>query len=80
MTWCHVSVAARREDAPMTNVRWHKSSYSGLEANNCVEVGHGLPHAVPVRDSKNPTGPHLTFTAASWAAFIASVKCGAYDV
>jgi hypothetical protein len=64
--------------AQMTNVLWHKSSYSGLE-NDCVEVGRGLRDAVPVRDSKNPTGPHLTFAPDAWAEFIAGVKSGAYD-
>jgi hypothetical protein len=50
-----------------------------MEVNNCVEVGRGLPSAVPVRDSKNPTGPHLTFARDAWAQFIAGVKSGAYD-
>jgi hypothetical protein len=31
---------------------------------------------VPVRDSKNPTGPALLFRAAAWASFIADVKAG----
>ena len=37
-------------------VRWRKSSYSGGDANACVEVAEGLG---AIRDSKNPTGPIL---------------------
>ena len=53
---------------------WRKSSYSGTNGGNCVEVAHNLPGAVAVRDSKNPDGPALVFTPADWAAFTASVK------
>ncbi|MFJ6788476.1 DUF397 domain-containing protein [Streptomyces angustmyceticus] len=53
---------------------WRKSSYSDGGADNCVEVSDGFPGAVPVRDSKNPTGGVLLFPAAAWSAFIAAVK------
>ncbi|WP_346426640.1 DUF397 domain-containing protein [Streptomyces sp. YIM 130001] len=33
------------------------------------------PARVPVRDSKNPTGPALVFTAPAWTAFITSLSC-----
>ncbi|MEU9078452.1 DUF397 domain-containing protein [Kitasatospora sp. NPDC048538] len=56
---------------------WRKSSYSGNDGGNCIEVAPGsLPGAVPVRDSKDPHGPVLTFPAASWQAFVASVRAG----
>jgi Domain of unknown function (DUF397) len=32
-----------------------------------------------VRDSKNPTGAHLTFTATEWSAFTAGVRAGDFD-
>ncbi|WP_348534156.1 DUF397 domain-containing protein [Kitasatospora sp. MAA19] len=35
-----------------------------------------LPGAVPVRDSKDPSGPALLFPASSWEAFIAAVRSG----
>jgi uncharacterized protein DUF397 len=38
---------------------WRKSSHSDNGAGACVEVVDTLPSAVPVRDSKNPTGPAL---------------------
>ena len=58
--------------------QWRKSSYSGAE-NACVEVA-GLPDSGgrAVRDSKNPTGPALTFTAAEWVAFTAGVRAGEF--
>ncbi|MEU0695690.1 DUF397 domain-containing protein [Streptomyces niveus] len=49
---------------------WFKSSYSGTEGDNCVEVA-AQPHAVLVRDSKDPHVGRLTLTPASWAAFTA---------
>lgn len=53
---------------------WRKSTYSGGEGGNCLEVADGHPEIVPVRDSKNPTGPKLVFRAASWTAFVADLK------
>jgi hypothetical protein len=53
-----------------TALQWFKSSYSGSEGGNCVEIATE-PTAVHIRDSKNPTGPHLTVTPAAWSAFTA---------
>ncbi|MEU3963889.1 DUF397 domain-containing protein [Streptomyces buecherae] len=57
---------------------WVKSSYSGVE-NACVEWApdHAAAYgAVPVRDSKNPYGPALSFDTLAWTAFIAAIKSG----
>lgn len=48
---------------------WRVSSYSGGQGE-CVEVGHNIPHLVPVRDSKRPAGPVIAFGADAWRAFI----------
>jgi hypothetical protein len=48
---------------------WFKSSYSGSSNNECVEVA-SEPHAVHVRDSKDPQGPTLAFPPEAWAAFV----------
>ncbi|MGW1609139.1 DUF397 domain-containing protein [Streptomyces sp. NPDC002285] len=53
---------------------WHRSSYSGGDGGNCLEVTHALPTLVPVRDSKAPHGPKLIFTASAWSAFINAVR------
>jgi len=51
-----------------TALHWFKSSYSGSEGGNCIEVA-AQPFAVHIRDSKN-TGPNLTVTPGTWAAFL----------
>ncbi|MFQ6393159.1 DUF397 domain-containing protein [Nocardia sp. KC 131] len=57
---------------------WFKSSRSGA-AENCVEVAF-LPNSlVGVRDSKNPSGPALRFTAAEWSAFTRAATRGDFD-
>ena len=61
----------------LDNVIWRKSSYSGSNGGDCVEVADKLPEAVvAVRDSKDPHGPNLTFSRDEWRAFTTSVKRG----
>ncbi|WP_326787051.1 DUF397 domain-containing protein [Streptomyces sp. NBC_00151] len=57
----------RENDPPPAT--WRKSSYSGGEGGNCLEVANGHPGPVPVRDSKNP-GPVIAFGAEAWGAFV----------
>ncbi|MEU4762129.1 DUF397 domain-containing protein [Actinosynnema sp. NPDC023794] len=47
---------------------WFKSSRSA-ENPACVEVRF-VPDAIDVRDSKNPTGPTLSFPRNAWAKFL----------
>ncbi|WP_416983172.1 DUF397 domain-containing protein [Streptomyces sp. T028] len=51
------------------NLNWFKSSYSDGEGGDCVEAAT-CPHTIHIRDSKNPTGPHLTLSAPAWADFL----------
>ncbi|MEV8055525.1 DUF397 domain-containing protein [Streptomyces antimycoticus] len=51
-------------------IDWHKSSHSGALGGDCVEVAACRPDTVHVRDSKNTSGPILTFTAHQWAEFV----------
>ncbi|MGW7573999.1 DUF397 domain-containing protein [Streptomyces sp. NPDC054765] len=53
---------------------WRKSSYSDQNGGSCIEVADGHPGLVPVRDSKDPHGPAVTFLAPGWSAFIGAVK------
>ncbi|MFJ4555914.1 DUF397 domain-containing protein [Streptomyces massasporeus] len=48
---------------------WFKSSYSGTEGGQCVEVAAGRA-TVHVRDSKAVTGPVLTVSREAWAGFV----------
>lgn len=59
---------------------WYKSSYSGGDNGECVEVAHGVPGVVPVRDSKDPNGPALVFPAEAWADFLGAVRAGRFPV
>ncbi|WP_371481647.1 DUF397 domain-containing protein [Kitasatospora sp. NBC_00315] len=59
-------------------VTWHKSSHSSDNGGNCIEVGSGIPGVLPVRDSKNPTGPALLFPAAAWQTFVTATATGEF--
>ncbi|MET8527643.1 DUF397 domain-containing protein [Micromonospora sp. NPDC005172] len=54
----------------LTGARWRKSTRSGSNGGECVEVAVNLPGVVAVRDSKDPHGPALTFAPAAWATFV----------
>ncbi|WFE34143.1 DUF397 domain-containing protein [Micromonospora sp. WMMD975] len=60
--------------ADFTGARWRKSTRSGDNGGECVEVADDLPGLVAVRDSKDPVGPVLTFAPAAWTAFTAQAK------
>jgi hypothetical protein len=54
---------------------WRKSSHSGTDGGECVEVAdaNGL---VRVRDTTNRDAGTLAFGAAAWSTFLGSVKRG----
>lgn len=60
------------------SLTWQKSS---LTANNgqCFELASLPEGGVAVRDSKNPGGAHLCFTAEEWAAFKGGMALGDFD-
>jgi Domain of unknown function (DUF397) len=64
----------------ISSATWRKSSYSGGNGGNCLEVARNLPGIVAVRDSKDRTGPVLTFTPAEWETFTAGLKSGKLDL
>ncbi|MFF9042837.1 DUF397 domain-containing protein [Streptomyces parvulus] len=54
-----------------TSIQWRKSSYSGDQGGNCVEVAAlPTPHTIAVRDSKAPSGPALTLAPDAFATFV----------
>jgi hypothetical protein len=57
---------------------WKKSSYSSAQGN-CVEVAT-LRDGAAVRDSKDPSGPVLRFSADVWRQFIAEAKVGKHAI
>ncbi len=63
----------------LSQARWNKSTRSGPNCDNCVEVAF-VGGAVALRDSKNPTGPALIFTPGEWDAFVEGAKDGEFDL
>jgi hypothetical protein len=58
---------------------WLKSSRSAPTGGNCVEVAFLPDGQVAVRNSRQPTGPALVFTALEWAAFVGGAEAGEFD-
>lgn len=56
-----------------TRLTWRKSSRSGDNGGQCVELADA-GRAVAVRDSKNPDQEHLAFSRRQLASFAAMVK------
>lgn len=58
----------------MTIAAWRKSSYSGTNGGNCVEVAHALSDVLVVRDSKDPDGGRLTVSPRAWEMLARRIK------
>ncbi|GAA3094568.1 DUF397 domain-containing protein [Streptosporangium carneum] len=63
----------------LSTAAWRKSSLSGGNGGQCVEVATNLPGTIAVRDSKNPHGPKLLFTPTEWNTFVEGIKTGRFD-
>ncbi|MFF8771943.1 DUF397 domain-containing protein [Kitasatospora sp. NPDC015120] len=68
---------SRTAPVDLTGAAWLKSSYS-QNGGNCIEVAPDIPGIVPVRDSKDPSGPALLFRSDVWRSFIAAVRAGEF--
>ncbi|MCX5200327.1 DUF397 domain-containing protein [Streptomyces sp. NBC_00237] len=56
-------------------LNWHKSSYSGPVADDCVEVADNTPGLTHLRDTKLADGsPVITITDPTWNTFLTLVK------
>ncbi|WP_435205689.1 DUF397 domain-containing protein [Micromonospora sp. bgisy143] len=58
----------------LTGAVWRKSTRSGDNGGDCVEVATNLASIVAVRDSKDQAGPALTFHPNAWSAFVGSTR------
>jgi hypothetical protein len=74
-----VEVEAKGFRVDLSHAEWQKSSRSGPNCDNCVEVAF-VDGAIAVRDSKNPTGSTLIFTPDEWDAFVGGAKDGEFDL
>ncbi|SCG54829.1 DUF397 domain-containing protein [Micromonospora zamorensis] len=54
----------------LLGAQWRKSTRSGDNNGNCLEVADNLPGLVLVRDSKDPAGEALAFSPAAWISFV----------
>ena len=61
----------------LTNLTWRKSSRSGENGGDCVELADAagaVADAVAVRDSKDPDGPVLLVTRAALRIAVDSAR------
>ncbi|MFI5924899.1 DUF397 domain-containing protein [Micromonospora sp. NPDC051543] len=58
----------------MTGAQWRKSTKSGSNGGDCVEVADNLSGVVLVRDTKDRDGGTLMFETAAWQSFVAQAK------
>jgi hypothetical protein len=73
-------VEARKvDDMTILDDTWRKATKSN---NNgaCAELRAGADGGVQIRDSKNPDGPTLVFTAQEWDAFLDGAKNGEFEI
>lgn len=61
----------------LSEAKWFKSSYSSGQTE-CVEVAWLQTGAAGVRDSKNTSGPALTFEPEAWDDFMKGVRAGRF--
>lgn len=74
-----MEVEAKGFRIDLSRAQWFKSTRSGPNSDNCVEVAF-IDQAIAVRDSKNPQGAALVFTPAEWDAFVGGAKDGEFDL
>ncbi|MER7542005.1 DUF397 domain-containing protein [Actinomadura sp.] len=58
----------------LRNVKWRKSSYTGSNGGNCVELAEVAGSVVAVRDSKDPDGPVLLLTRTALRTAVQTVR------
>jgi hypothetical protein len=63
----------------MDTLTWRKSTRSGFNGNDCVEIARNAG-TFYTRDSKDPEGPQHRLPLNEATAFIAAVKQGKYDL
>ncbi|MFJ1844681.1 MULTISPECIES: DUF397 domain-containing protein [unclassified Streptomyces] len=54
---------------------WSKSSYSGANETECVEMAFAVGHTA-VRDSKRPDGRRVQVHSGAWSDFVGAVRSG----
>jgi hypothetical protein len=65
-------------DIDMLDAPWRKSRRS-VSNGACVEAASGR-QVVMVRDSVDPAGPVVRYSAKTWLTFVADIKVGSFEV
>lgn len=63
----------------MISSEWRKSRRSGPYTDNCVEIRENAGGGVRLRDTTAPAVV-VDIAPGSWAAFVAGVKDGEFDI
>ena len=63
----------------LRTARWVKSSHSGDNGGDCVEIAPLSNGRIGVRDSKDRLGSALVFPSAAWDALLDDIKAGKYS-
>ncbi|PRY59110.1 MULTISPECIES: DUF397 domain-containing protein [Glycomyces] len=62
-----------------SSLTWRKSSRSGPNGGNCVELAELPQGDIAVRNSRFPEGPALVYTVAEIRALVEGAKDGEFD-
>lgn len=73
-----MSAGGNKLGLDLNGAEFRKSSLSGPYSDNCVEVAF-VDGGVAVRDSKDQSGPVLSFTPTEWDAFREGAQLGEFD-
>lgn len=63
--------------ADLSGASWRKSSFSGGNQNDCVELAH-RPDVAAFRDSKNVDGPVIRMSGRALTRFLVAVNEGSF--
>ncbi|HEV2781027.1 MAG TPA: DUF397 domain-containing protein [Actinophytocola sp.] len=68
-----VEIIMRPREIHSPRIVWRKSSFSSSHSGQCIEIAC-VADSTLLRDSKNQTGPRLSFSSDSWREFLTSTK------
>jgi hypothetical protein len=64
----------------MNSPVWRKSSRSGSQQGDCVELARVDLAEIGVRDSKNPAAGHLTISTDAFATLFDRIRAGELEL
>jgi hypothetical protein len=64
----------------MNSPVWRKSSHSGSQQGDCVELARLDLAEIGIRDSKDPAARHLTVSADAFEGLLGRIKAGELEL